>query len=284
MNKAIKLIFLPILVVLLWTSCGEYARVQKSTDVMEKYSYAKKYYNTGKYSRSVALLEEIYNSLQNRKEGEQVLFLLGESYLNLKNYELAHQAFQKYYTNYPSGEFAEEARFKSGNALYMDSPDARLDQTITYAAIKEMQLYLDYYPQGKYSDRAKNVLFELQEKLAYKELLAARLYYNLGNYLFNNYQSCIITAKNAIKDYPYTQYKEDLHYLIVASLYEIAYNSIESKKSERIRDLRDEYYNYLNEFPEGKYLKKMEKFSNYFTKALPDEGDLLDEETDTTEE
>ena len=36
-------------------------------------------------------------------------------------------------------------------------------------------------------------MFELQEKLAYKELLSAQLYLNLGNYMGNNYEAAVIT-------------------------------------------------------------------------------------------
>ena len=66
------------------------------------------------------------------------------------------------------------------------------------------------------------MLFELQDKLAYKEFLAAKLYYNLGLYLGNNYESCIITAQNALKDYPFTKHKEDLTFLILRAKAEMA--------------------------------------------------------------
>ena len=44
---------------LLLSSCGEYYRVQKSTDLGERYSFAKKSYNEKKYGRVVSLLEDI---------------------------------------------------------------------------------------------------------------------------------------------------------------------------------------------------------------------------------
>ena len=75
----------------------------------------------------------------------------------------------------------------SGYGLYLDSPDPRLDQTQTYEAINQLQLYLEYYPQSERAKEAQNIMFELQEKLAYKELLAVRLYFNLGTYMGNNY-------------------------------------------------------------------------------------------------
>ena len=74
------------------------------------------------------------------------------------------------------------------------------------------------------------MIFALQDKLVLKELYSARLYYNLGNYMGNNYLSCVITAQNALKDYPYTDYREDLSILILRAKYEMAVNSVEDKK------------------------------------------------------
>ena len=90
-----------------------------------------------------------------------------------------------------------------------------------------------------------------------KELYNAQLYYNLGNYLMaNHYESAAITAQNALKDYPYSKYKEELQFLILKAKYEEAVHSIEERRLERYRDVVDEYYTYLAEFPDGKYAKE----------------------------
>ncbi len=117
-------------------------------------------------------------------------------------------------------------------------------------------------------------MFELQEKLAYKELLAVRLYYNLGNYVVGypfsggNYTSCVITAQNALKTYPFTQYKEDFMFYIIKAKYDMADQSVEEKKDLRFRDVIDEYYSYKNEFPTGKFLKQIQKIYEYSQKRL----------------
>lgn len=51
----------------------------------------------------------------------------------------------------------------------------------------------------------------------------------MGNYLGNNYQACVITAQNALKDYPYTNLREDLSILILRAKYELAVYSVEDK-------------------------------------------------------
>lgn len=270
MKKYTTLWVLTGLLALLLSSCGEFARVQQITDVMEKYSYAKKYYNTQKYSLAASLLEEVVPYLRGTIHGEDAVYMQAQTYYHLKDYAAAQKAFQQYYTDYPNGEYTELARFYSGYGLAQNPPDPRLDQEHTYSAIRELQLFLDFYPQSEKAEEAKQLLFDLQDNLAKKALLNVELYYNLGNYIFNNYESAIITARNAMKTYPYSKYKVDMHYLVVASLYEIARNSVETKQQDRLRDLRDEYYNFVNEYPDSKYKKQIESYLMYANRHIKD--------------
>lgn len=273
MKQISRFSLIGLLFVLLLSSCNELTKVQKSTDLYEKYSYAKKFYNTGKYEWAAQTLEEILPYFRGSSEMEQALYLKAQAYYKAKDYVQAQTAFSQYYTEFPNGEYTELARFYSGYGLAQDIPDPRLDQAKTIAAMQELQLFLDYYPQSEKAEEAKQLLFSLQENLAEKEVLNAKLYYNLGNYIFNNYESCIITARNAMKSYPYSIHKEEMHYYVVASLYQIAKNSVVEKQQQRLRDLRDEYYNFINEFPEGKYRKTVDKYFEYAEKNIDPNAD-----------
>jgi len=244
-------------------SCSEYNTILKVQDPEVRYSYAKKYFNQKKYVKSATLLEDIVHYFRGRPEAEESLYLLAQSYYNQKFYTTASEYFKTYYNTYPKGEFAELARFYGAYGLYLDSPDARLDQSQTYEAERQFLLYLEYYPQSERAKDAQTMLFELQEKLAYKEYLAAKLYYNLGVYMGNNYRSCVITADNALKSFPDTKYREDLVFLKICSKYELAIVSINERLQGRYREVVDEYYNYVNEFPEGKYKKQVKKYYDF---------------------
>ena len=249
-----KVVFLLMMITVLLSSCGEYNKILKSTDYELKYSYAKKYFNAKQYSKSATLLDELVPIFKGTANAEESLYLLAQSYYGQKDYQTASQYFNTYYTTYPKGEFTELARYYSGYGLYLDSPDPRLDQAQTYEAINQLQLYLEYYPQSERAKEAQNIMFELQEKLAYKELLAVRLYFNLGTYMGNNYLSCVITAQNALKNYPYSKYREEFMFYTIRAKYELAVVSVEEKLQGRYREVVDEYYNYMNEYPEGKYV------------------------------
>ena len=191
-----------IVCALLLVSCGEYNKMLKSTDYELKYDYAKKAFERKKYMQAATLLEELVAIFKGTDRAEESLYLLARSYYLNKDYITSGEYFQAYYKNYPKGEYTELARFYCGYGYYLDSPEAKLDQTGTYRAIDEMQRFLDYFPNSERAKQAQDIIFELQDKLVYKELLNAQLYYNLGNYMGNNYQSAIITAQNALKEYP----------------------------------------------------------------------------------
>jgi outer membrane protein assembly factor BamD len=225
--------------------------VLKSSDPNEKLEYAKRAFEEKRYAQSYTLLKDIVAQFKGSEKAEETLYLLGLSYYENKEYAEAASYFQTYYSRYPKGKYTELARFYSGYSYYLDSPEAQLDQQGTVRAIEELQAFMDYFPRSERVSIAQNAIFELQDKLTLKELQNAQLYYNLGNYLGNNYESAIIVAKNAIKEYPYSKYKEELEMIILKSRYQEAVQSIEEKKVERFRDVVDEYYSFINNYPEG---------------------------------
>lgn len=271
LNEMKKNIIIILLTAVVFSSCGDYNKILKSTNYEYKYEAAKNYFAKGQYNKSATLLEELVTILKGTDKAEESLYMLAMSYYNQKDYLTSSHYFINYYNVYPRGIFAELARFHAGKALYLDTPEARLDQSSTYKAIQELQMFMEYFPMSDKKDEAQDMIFKLQDKLVLKEYLAAKLYYDLGNYMHaNNYLSCVITAQNALKDYPYTEMREDLSILVLRAKYEMAVQSTEDKKEERFRDVVDEYYAFKNEFPESKYTKETEKFFKESSKIIKD--------------
>jgi outer membrane protein assembly factor BamD len=207
--------------------------------------------------------------MKGTEKGQEALYLFGLCNYYSENYETATAIFRKYYQTYPKGVYTEAAHFYSGLALMNEAPEPRLDQTPTYEAVTEFQNFIELYPYSERRDQAMQHIFTLQDLLVEKEYLSAKLYYDLGDYFGNcsndggsNYQACVITAENAIRDFPYTKLREDFAILILKAKFELAAKSIEEKKEERYHNAIDEYYGFLNEYPESKYLKEAEQLFN----------------------
>ena len=263
----IKKLSIALVAILTLGSCArEFNKVYRTTDTDFKYEYAKECYVQGKYSNAVTLLQDLVTIQKGTDNGQECLFMLARAEYQLKDYEAASETFKKYYQTYPQGVYAETASFYIGQSLYQCTPEARLDQTPTVAAIAAFQNYLDLFPNGKLKSTAEQRMFELQDKLILKAYLSAKLYYNLGSYFGNctsggnNYEACIVTAENALNDYPYSDMREKFAILVMKSKYELANMSIEAKKLQRYQDAEDECYGFINEYPDSKERATAEKY------------------------
>ncbi|MEE3482781.1 MAG: outer membrane protein assembly factor BamD [Bacteroidales bacterium] len=253
---------------LAFPSCTEYTKLTKSDDIDLKYEKAFEYYDKGEYYKAATLLESVIPSYRGTEKGETGLYTKAMAHFNNKEYLTAKSYFSAYCKGYPSGKYIEDAKFHIGYCYYLDSPNVKLDQENTQKAIDELLEFSQTYPHSEKLPRVLDLLKEMREKLAEKEYLNAKLYYDLGDYMGNNYLSAIVTAGNALKKYPDTQYKEELSFLILESKYMQAVKSVESKMEDRFRDTVDEYYNFVKEFPESEHRKDAEKFYSRAKKYL----------------
>lgn len=257
-----------LLSVIFLASCSEYQKLLKSTDPELKYSKAVQYFEKGDFMRASSLFDEVTSYYRGTERSEEILNYLAKSYMGQKDYYSATEYFKTYAKTYPKGKYIDEAKYMIGYCYYLDSPDARLDQTSTLNAFTSLQEFVDLYPQSSKVPEAYKLIEELKNKLAYKQYLNSKLYYNLGNYMGNNYESAVITAQNALKSYPDTKYREDLLFIILEAKYQQALQSIEEKRIERYRNTIDEYYNFINEFPQSKFRKQAEKIANEARKIV----------------
>ena len=277
-----KLTLIATCVALLMTSCvNEYNQITKSGDYTLKYEYAKQCYAQGKYSRAVPLLQELVTMKKGSTEGEECLYMLAMAEFGMKDYETASEYFKKYFSSYPKGRYAENAKYYVGESLFQNAPEPRLDQSTTMTAIAAFQEYLDIFPDAHLKSQATSRLYALQDLLVEKEYKSACLYFDLGTYFGNctnggnNYEACIVTAQNALKDYPYSNRREEFASLVMKSKYELAKMSVESKQLERYQDAEDECYGFINEYPDSKERSLAEKYiekCKEYEKAHPEDS------------
>ena len=146
-------------------------------------------------------MEESVIKLRGTAQAEEVVNMLANCYYNLSDYISAAQYFKNCYVTYPNGVYSEQSRFYCGKSLFLDTPDPRLDPTSTYQAIEELQVFVEGYPESSHRAEAEDMIFNMYDRLVEKEYKTATLYYNMGNYLGNNYQACVIVSQNALLDF-----------------------------------------------------------------------------------
>ena len=148
------------------------------------------------------------------------------------------------------------------------------------SAVREVQEFLDLFPYTHLKGKAQEMIYALQDKMVEKEYNSAKLYYDLGSYMGNcsyggsNYEACIVTARNALLDFPYASpsRREDFSMMILRAKYHLAQQSVEEKRMDRYRDAIDEYYGFVNEYPESRFLKEAQRIFQVSDKAVNKEN------------
>ncbi len=252
-----------IVFVLLLSSCSDYNKVVKSTDYEFKYKKALEYYEDGEYVRSSTLLKELINIVRGTSRADKVYYYYAKSQFGLKDNMMAGHYFKTLIKEFPRSEFAEESQFMVGYCFYLDSPSPRLDQAVTQNAVDALQLFINLYPKSNRGDEANRLIIEMRDKMVYKSYLSAKLYYDL-----DNYKAAVVALTASLKDFPDTKYREELMYMLLKAKYFLAVRSVEDKKHERLSSALDEYFTFVDEYPESKYRKEVEKYHATTAKLL----------------
>lgn len=248
--------------------CSGYEKVLKSTDYKLKYKEAMMYYKKPDYVRAGTLFDQIAAVYRGTDQADTIYFYQAMSYFKQGDYILAGHYFRTFAETYGVSPFARESDFMGAYCYYMTSPRPELDQTNTVDAIQAFQLHLEKYPDGPRAADCKKYIKELQNKLVKKSFLSAKLYFDL-----EDYKSAIVALNDCLSQYPESEYREDIMYMLVKSSYLLALNSIKSKQKERYQNTIDEYYSFQAEFPKSQYTKEVTKYYDLATKFLGNNGD-----------
>jgi len=244
-----------VLLTFILSSCGDFNTVVKSTDYEFKYKKAIEYYEDGEFTRSATLFRELVNIYRGTSRADKIYYYYGKSMMGQKDYLMAGHYFQSLVKEFPMSEYAEEAQFLIGYCSYLMSPKPRLDQQVTQSAIDALQLYINLYPFSDRVEEANRLIDELEDKPVYKSYLSAKLYYD-----FEQYKAAVVALGNSLEKYPDSKYREELRYMLLKSKYLLADRSVREKKEERYSNALDEYFSFVDEYPNSKYKKEIDKF------------------------
>jgi len=243
-----------ILVSMVFTSCSNYNKLLKSTDNETKFEAAVDYFERKDYNRALELFDLLQAAYRGTAKGEDISYYTAYCYYNLKDYTVASYYFKRYVQSYPKYARAEECLFMSAYCYYLDSPRYSLDQTNTYMAISELQLFTDTYPNSERVAEANELIDNLREKLELKHFRISIMYYRMRDYM-----AAITSFENLLKNYPDTERREEILQYMTLAYFEFAENSIPEKKRERYESAVEAYNNLLYLYPESEYLADLKE-------------------------
>jgi len=264
-----SLLYIVLFVIFASTSCSNYQKLVKSPDNELKFEKAMEYYDKGDYYKALQLFESVLPVYRGTDKAEELYYRYAYSYYHEGEFIMAAYYFNRFYSSFPSSKYAEEVSFMAAYCTYLDSPRYSLDQTNTYEAIDAFQLFINRYPRGDRADQATEYIEELRLKLLEKS-------YNIGNlyYKMEDYRAAIVSYESLLKDYPDTEYKEEILYKIIKAYYQYAMKSIKAKQKERYESAVKAYLDFISLYPESEYFDEVQKMRNKVAEKLEDDPTL----------
>jgi outer membrane protein assembly factor BamD len=248
-----KKFLLPLLLLLVLASCSKFSRVQKKGTTEQKYQAAIRYFDKKDYYRASVLFEDIIPILKGTEQSEKANYYYAYTQYYQGNLILAATYFKRFSETFPRSDYKEDAMYMHARSLFEDVPKYSLDQTNAYDATKGIQNFLNAFPKTEHLEDCNFMLDNISTKLEKKTYNLSKAYYRQ-----RHYKAAVLSLDNFRKEFPKSDYSEEVSFMILDSKYNYAKRSIEEKKRERY-NLAIEYYQiYLDEFPSGKYLKKAE--------------------------
>ncbi len=245
------------LLILAGCSGKSVTKILKSKDVEYKLAMAERYYAGKKYSKAQILFEDLFPLLRNDPRFEDLYYKYAYCAYYQRDYMNAENLFKGFLEIFSKSQRAPEADYMKAYCNYKQSPVVDLDQTATQKTIGLMLAHLNNYPNSPKQKEAMDIIEQCNEKLEEKEYLSAQLYYNTGSY-----KAAAITFTNLLNHYPESKKGDEYKLMVIKAYYRFAEMSIEGKQQERYEKVVEEYYDFVDRFPDSEMLKEAEKYFN----------------------
>ena len=267
MFRKMRPFFILIVLLFVFTSCSNFQKVLKNEDVKAKYDLAEKLYDAKDYKKANTILAQIAPKYIGKPQGERVMYFLSNSYFEIKDYNTAGYQFERFLKSYPKSDKAQEAAFFGAKSYYLLSPKYSLDQTDTDKALQKLQIFINSYPNSEFLSQANDMATDLAEKKENKAFEISKQFSKLGEFFTLDFSiSAAAAIDNFVLDFPGSVYKEDALFYKLKALSNLAINSTEMKKRQRLIESKVAYDALKKNFPQTKYEKQvnslMEKINN----------------------
>jgi len=252
-----NLLYLFVVCVCLF-SCRGFEKIRKSSDVNYKLTKANEYYEKKDYQHANMLYRELMPIMKSTRNYEALFYKYAYTFYNLKDYVEASYYFKSFSEYFPTSKDVEECEYMSAYCLYKYSPKPALDQTNTTKSLEAMKSFVQKYPNSKRQTDATKIVDETRDKLESKQAHAAKLYYNLGDYL-RSYKAATVTYRSVMRNYPESKNADEYLYMIMRSHYKYARGSAATKQEERYASAIAAYRELKDTYPGSSYIAPAEK-------------------------
>jgi len=175
---------------------------------------------------------------------------IGDTYLGEGSAEalvLAINEFKEFLSYYPTNPRADYAQYKIGLAHFRQMRGPQRDQTETREAIKELQTFVDRYPNSKLMTEARAKLREARDRLSESDYLVGFFYFRQ-----RWYPGAIDRFKDLLKEDPAYTGRDAVYFYLAESLVKIKLQAEALPYLEKL----------IQEFERSEYLEEAQKRVN----------------------
>lgn len=249
-----NILFLLGFTAIVFSSCSEYQKVLKSSDLDYKYEQAIKLFENEEYIKAFPLFDELLLLYRGTNRAEEVYYYYCQTEYEKGNLLSSAYHFKNFASTYKDNSKAEECAYLAVYCHFLLSPKYSLDQTNTYKALEEIKIFFDKYPESTYTTACKDLKTKLSAKLEKKSFENAKLYYTT-----ENYKAAIHAFNLALQEHQNSVFKEEILFLQLKSYFLLAQNSVEEKKEKRIKDTIIAFNQFKNTYSKSEYLQESKR-------------------------
>ena len=166
---------------LLFISCGSKSNLLDE-NITERFNSGMKYFEKEKYLKAEAEFNYLILNNPGSKLSLDAQYYLAESMFYQDKFDEAIEEYNRYSRFSDDPVKIEHAEFKSCDASYLLANDFKFDQGNAAELMDKLQVFIEKYPESKFSNQIENFFKEIRSRLAQKEYEAGRLYLKLEEY------------------------------------------------------------------------------------------------------
>ena len=180
---------------------------------------------------------------------------LGDTYISdggTENLLLAANEFREFLTFYPTHARADYAQLQLARSYTNQMLAPERDQSATRDAIKEIEIFLQRFPNSKLMPDARKMEREARDRLSEANYRVGFFYYRI-----KWYTGAIDRFKDVLNTDPGYSNRDALYYYLAESLYLQSKQMSESK--EKLAEALPYYERLVKEFEKSEYLEAAQK-------------------------
>ena len=184
---------------------------------------------------------------------DDALYYLGETHIQMKEYPVAVVTYRRLIRDFPQSPYADKGQYQMALSIFKQSSPVHLTQDKTFEAIRELQIFLDEYPDSEMAPEAIKLLQTCLDKVAEKDYKIGHLYFKM-----HDWEAARLYLTELLEEFPMSNWASKAQYDVAESY------AREENWEEAIEQYSIYVQSYFDEELQEKARKRLEEIKLYY--------------------